>query len=403
MEPSDRYAVISADCHAGADLRDYRSFLESSLHDEFDRWADAYTNPFGDLVRPDANRNWDNNVRQAALEADGIVAEVVYPNTVPPFFPVSGLVAMVPSAEEYELRLAGLRAHNRWLADWCAALPGRRAGIGQILLNDIDDAIADVEWIAANGLTGGILIPGLPPGCGIDPIHSPAYDPVWRACEENGVVINVHGGTGSPIDGFFPSTLPLFALEASFYSHRPLWALIISGVFDRFPKLRLVLAEAGSSWIANTLEAMDNIQAKQEEGAIGVMTITDPLKLRMKPSEYWQSNCWLGASFMTRGDAEDRATAGVDRIMWGSDFPHEEGTFPYSAESLSHTFAGIDPDEVAQMISHNAAEVYGFDLNALQPLADRIGPTVGAVFAGLDEVPSDTTSFAFGTRSVGAA
>jgi len=195
----------------------------------------------------------------------------------------------------------------------------------------------------------------------------------------------------------------LFALEASFYSHRPLWALIISGVFDRFPKLRLVLAEAGSSWISNTLEAMDNIQAKQEEGAIGVMTITDPLKLRMKPSEYWQSNCWLGASFMTRGDAEDRYTAGVDRIMWGSDFPHEEGTFPHSAESLAHTFAGIDPNEVAQMVSLNAAEVYGFDLNALQPLADRIGPAVGAVFAGLDAIPSDTTSFAFGARSVGAA
>jgi predicted TIM-barrel fold metal-dependent hydrolase len=90
----------------------------------------------------------------------------------------------------------------------------------------------------------------------------------------------------------------LFALRAFFYSHRPLWALIISGVFDRFPKLRLVLAEAGSSWIANTLEATDNIQAKQEEG-----------------------------------------------------------TFPNPAESLSHTFAGIDPDEVVRMVSLNAAEM----------------------------------------------
>lgn len=403
MEPSQRYAVISADCHAGADLRDYRPYLESTLHDEFDRWADAYTNPFGDLVRPDADRNWDNEVRQAALEADGVVAEVVYPNTVPPFFPMSGLVAMVPSAEEYRLRLAGLRAHNRWLADWCAALPGRRAGIGQILLNDVDDAVADVEWITANGLTGGILLPGLPPGCGIDPVHSPAYDPVWRACEENGAVVNVHGGTGSPIDGFFPATLPLFALEASFYAHRPLWALIIAGVFDRFPALKLVLAEAGSSWVGTTLAAMDNIQAKQEEGAIGVMTITDPIRLRMKPSEYWQTNCWLGSSFMTRGDAEDRHTAGVDRIMWGSDFPHEEGTFPHTSESLAHTFGGIDPDEVVRMVSRNAAEVYGFDMAALQPIADRIGPTVESVQRGLDRIPTDTTSFAFGDRTVGAA
>ncbi|MCB0997606.1 MAG: amidohydrolase family protein, partial [Acidimicrobiales bacterium] len=182
----DRYVVISADGHAGADLRGYRPYLDSSLQDEFDRWADAYVNPFGDLERPDANRNWDSDVRNAALEADGVVGEVIYPNTVPPFFPRSGLTASVPSASEYELRLAGLRAHNRWLAEWCAALPGRRAGIGQVLLNDVDDAVADVEWIADNGLTGGLLLPGMPPGVGIDPLHSPVYDPVWRACEERG-------------------------------------------------------------------------------------------------------------------------------------------------------------------------------------------------------------------------
>jgi UDP-N-acetylmuramyl tripeptide synthase len=67
-----RYAVISADCHAGADLRDYRPYLEARYHDEFDRWADAYVNPFGDLLRRDADRNWDDAVRNAALEADGI-------------------------------------------------------------------------------------------------------------------------------------------------------------------------------------------------------------------------------------------------------------------------------------------------------------------------------------------
>ena len=97
--PHDRYVVISADCHAGADLRDYRPFLEAAYHDEFDRWADAYVNPFGDLVRPDANRNWDDDVRNTALEADGIAGEIVYPNTVPPFFPRGGLVALVPSAD----------------------------------------------------------------------------------------------------------------------------------------------------------------------------------------------------------------------------------------------------------------------------------------------------------------
>ena len=80
--------------------------------------------PYGDLVQPDADRNWDSTRRMRELEADGVVAEIIYPNTIPPFFPTGGsLVATAPTADDFELRLAGLRAHNRWLADWCERVP----------------------------------------------------------------------------------------------------------------------------------------------------------------------------------------------------------------------------------------------------------------------------------------
>jgi hypothetical protein len=125
--------------------------------------------------------------------------------------------------------------------------------------------------------------------------------------------------------------------------------------------------------------------------------------LQKKPSEYWQTNCWLGSSFMTRADAEDRDAIGVDKIMWGADFPHEEGTYPHTREALAHTYAGIDPTEVARMVGGNAAEVYGFDLAQLQIVADRIGPEVDAVFAGITSIPESTTSFAFGPRSSGVS
>jgi len=398
MDPSSRYVVISSDGHVGADLLDYKPYLESSLHDEFDRWAATYANPFSDLVRPDANRNWDSDVRQKAIEEDGIAAEVLYPNTVPPFFPRGGLVATAPPADQYRLRLAGLRAHNRWLADFCAQLPGRRAGIGQILLNDVDDAVADVHWIADHGLTGGALLPGMAPGSGVDPLHSPRYDPVWRACEERGVVLNVHGGSGAPDPGTFASSPAMFVIEAAFFSHRPLWAFVLSGVFDRFPGLELVFAEAAASWVPGSLRAMDHIQAQQESGAIGVFTIDKPFRLKRKPSEYWQTNCWVGESFMTREDAQDRALVGVDKIMWGSDFPHEEGTYPHTREALAYTLAGVDPAEVEMMLSGNAARVYGFDLAKLRPVADRIGPEVGAVARGIAAIPESATSFAFRPR-----
>ena len=138
---TERYTVISADGHAGASVPTYREYLASRWHDDFDAWAQTYSNPFEDLAGSNAYRNWDSDARVTELEADGIVAEVLFPNTIPPFFPSGALVTPAPNAAEYEHRWAGLQAHNRWLADFCAAAPGRRAGVAQILLNDVDDAL----------------------------------------------------------------------------------------------------------------------------------------------------------------------------------------------------------------------------------------------------------------------
>jgi predicted TIM-barrel fold metal-dependent hydrolase len=391
------YTVISADCHAGADLYDYRPYLESRYHDEFDAWAATYTHPFGDLRRADADRNWDDLVRTAALDRDGIAGEVVFPNTVPPFFPISGLITIVPSPAEFELRLAGLRAHNRWLAEWCAHQPARRAGIGQVLLNDVEQAVADVHWIADHGLRGGALLPPVPPGAGIDQLHSPIYEPLWAACAERRVVLNVHGGGGTPDLGMHPASLPLFVLEAGFYSHRPLWSLVMAGVFDRHPDLRLVFTESGTDWVPQALSAMDYIHAKMAKGNIGALPFDAPLLLDRHPSEYFAINCWVTASFMQRDDCLDRGRIGVERIMWGSDFPHEEGTYPHSAEAIRHTFAGVPTPEVHAMLGGTAARVYGFDLAALAALAERHGPSIDQVTAGLDALP-DSESLAFEGR-----
>ncbi len=148
----DRYTVISADCHAGADLLAYREYLDPQYRDEFDSWAKTYVNPFGDLSESEAERNWNSDRRNADLDSEGIAGEVIFPNTVPPFFPQASLAAPPPeSARELELRWAGLRAHNRWLAEFCSLSPERRAGVGQILLGDLDEAIAEVAQIAKLG------------------------------------------------------------------------------------------------------------------------------------------------------------------------------------------------------------------------------------------------------------
>src|SRR6476619_4399932 len=181
MKPDDRYTIISADCHAGASHEMYREYLEKKYLDDFDAWRNKYKNPFRDLQDGGRIRNWDDDRRIGDLEQDGIVGEVVFPNTVPPFFPSFVLFARPPKPDEYEHRLAGIRAHNRWLADWCAEYPDRRAGIGQIFLNDIDDAIDDVKWIKEHGLRGGILLPTIAPDVSwVKPLYHSDYEPLWK-------------------------------------------------------------------------------------------------------------------------------------------------------------------------------------------------------------------------------
>ncbi len=165
MNADDRYVVISADCHGGGEIHEYRDFLASRYHDEFDAWVDGYEIMFSDLLGDLGKRNWDSDRRLRDLEADGVAAEVIFPNTIPPFFPGGALVTQAPPADahEHELRWAGVQAHNRWLADFCARVPGRRAGIAQIMLHDVDASVEEIRWAKDHGLDGGILLPGAPP------------------------------------------------------------------------------------------------------------------------------------------------------------------------------------------------------------------------------------------------
>src|SRR6266849_4114409 len=98
MTGNGHYTIISADCHGGADLLDYRDYLPSRLHRQFEAWAREYRVPFDDLMGDEASQNWDHDRRQADLEADGIVAEVVFPNTIPPFYPEPSLKVQVAGA-----------------------------------------------------------------------------------------------------------------------------------------------------------------------------------------------------------------------------------------------------------------------------------------------------------------
>ncbi len=399
-----RYTIISADGHCGADIPAYKPYLASKWHDEFDAWAAAFDNPFVDLTKPGADRNWDTTIRLADLDADGIAGEVLFPNTVPPFFPSGNLLAGPPSAAEYERRWAGLQAHNRWLADFCSHAPDRWAGIPQILVNDVDDAVAEIRWAKDAGLRGGILLPGIAPDSGLPPIYDPVYDPIWRVCEELDVTITQHGGTGLPDFGTGPAGKAILLIELPIFSHRALWHLMFSGVFDRHPTLRFVMTEQGTGWIPGALRSLDWFQRRMliENAAEYLFGGEVATKMTLTPTEYFHRNCYVGASFIRPIEAALRHEVGVDRIMWGTDYPHSEGTFPYTTEALRASLSDATETEMRSMLATTAAEVYGFDLAAMDEIGRRIGPRADDVAVPLapPDYPTDTTCNAFDPDAV---
>lgn len=395
---NDRLTIVSADTHAGADRSGYRPYLDAELRDEFDAWSASYETDWSDLRDTDADRNWDSAKRLALLEADGIAAEVVFPNTIPPFFPEPHLAGTLPStADDYRRRWAGLRAHNRWLVDFCAEVPGRRRGIVQIFPNDVDDAVQEITWAIEQPELCGVLLPSVPPNT-IEPLYDARYDPIWQACADASFPVTTHAGGGAPTMPDDPATLPILIYEYGFWTHRTLWHLVLGGVFDRFPEMRYVLTEQGGpSWLSRLMTALDDkldtlVDPKKQTASFDRSGVAG---LSLKPSEFIARNCWLGASFCQPHEMPYRDDVGVGNIMWGADFPHREGTTPHTREALRATFAGLPADEVRAMLGGTAIEVYGFDADTVHAAAARIGPTAAEIDEPLLEVPADATTYAF--------
>jgi predicted TIM-barrel fold metal-dependent hydrolase len=389
--PNDRYIVISADTHAGGSHKAYREYLDPAFHDDFDAWRGLYKNPFKDLGDRRRYRNWDNEMRNSQQDEDGVVGEIIFPNTVPPFFPSYVNAAPPPDESNYIHRHAGVQAHNRWLADFCAEFPSRRAGIGQIFVNDIDDAIADVRWIKENGLRGGVLLPPIPPDATwLTAYNDPTYDRLWEVCQDLEIPLNSHSGPGSPQYPPVASSAVIQVLEFDVFAHRQLLFMILGGVFERFPGLKFVMTEQGATWIPSMLRHMDEVIAKiRSSGALGELRFGPEHVLPRSATEYFQQNVMIGVSQPSRADVATIDELGTDFFMWGSDYPHDEGTYPFTREHFRQVFHDRPPSVVRKLVGGNAAALYGFDLKALTPLANRIGPTVSEVARPLQELPAD--------------
>ena len=222
-------------------------------------------------------------------------------------------------------------------------------------------------------------------------LYDPYYDPLWEVCQDLGIVVASHGGTGNPDYGSLPGQPAALhhrdrlLLAAPVRAHDPrrrVRALPEAEVHAHRDGLRVDPAD-----VAQLDQVINSIRATK---SIGELRYTDEHVLpedghRVRRS---RTSGWARAS-PARPTPRRAPRSGRDRFMWGSDYPHDEGTYPFTTEHLRQVFSDTPPEELQQILAGNAAELYDFDLDALAPEAERVGPTVEEIAEPLTELPDN--------------
>jgi predicted TIM-barrel fold metal-dependent hydrolase len=413
-----RYLVISADTHGGTKAEAFRPYLDAQYREDFDAWFKTAYPPFEKWFYDhfdQVTKTWGNegdgqssqafykkielgisdaSTRIRALEADGQVGSVIYPGasvlSATPFAnldavrSIQGGTVQGGKGPSREQTWAGAWAYTRWIADYCSEYPHQLAGVMQIPdWSDMDQVVSMVRWGAEHGLRGGINMPGL--NLDVPGLHARYWDSLWSLCEEYGLPVNNHAGYTMDPRIYGPNSDDLQNLIATASRHHwrtlPIPMLMLGGVVERHPKLKIVFSEQYADWVPDEIEELEHWLRDRP----GTYMIRETLSLSLR--QYWERNFAVGASFMTPKEARMRHQIGLGTIMWGSDYPHPESTYPFTRESLRLSFHEVPPDELSMILGGNAARVYGFDLAKLAPIADRVGPTVAELQEPLTVAP----------------
>ena len=198
-----------------------------------------------------------------------------------------------------------------------------------------------------------------------------SYDKVWAACAETGLVVHTHSGEAD-----FPTygdNVAMYVAEVPFWCHRALWQLLFSGKFDKFPGLKYCVVECGSWWAGDLLWKADvNFGASKK-----IKKMSSRMKglISKLPSEYFGSEVFIGASTMSRHEIRERHRNGIDALMWGTDYPHPEGSWPHTVERLENDFRDVSIEDTRRLLGLNAIDCYDLDVAGLTDVANKVGPT----------------------------
>jgi predicted TIM-barrel fold metal-dependent hydrolase len=301
--------------------------------------------------------SFDTAARLADMDADGIYAQVLYPSVT--------LKGAKVYSQERELQLACVRAYNEWIAAFAAPARGRLAAQAILPTTGLDDAIGELDYALKNGHRGAI-ISAFPSGSLFPSEGDAAF---WARAQEASLPIGVHIGSfmkTAPEASGAATTETFWSASLAFVS-RAAWAksggqtldvacdLLFSGIFQRFPRLKIVLAEANIGWIPTLLEQSDDMFRRHRwwTGAHREMA--------EMPSQIFHRNFY--STFMVdRSGLELRHRLNVDHILWSTDYPHSGTDWPNSGVTIESVFRGIPQDEVKKMLHDNCKALYRLDV-----------------------------------------
>jgi uncharacterized protein len=285
---------------------------------------------------------WDPDARLADQDRDGVSAEVIYPTV--------GMVLC--NHKDLDYKKACFDAYNRWIAQYCSAHPHRLLGCGQTAMRTPAEGIRDLEAIRAAGLRG-VMMPGHP---GVEDYDSPVYDDFWRAAIDLGMPLSFHILTTRNPDSRGPLMNGFLTIVRG--CQDIMGTLVLGGVFERHPKLRVVCVEADAGWVPHYMYRMDHAYKRHRNW------LPAGQKLSRLPSEYFAENIYT--TFQDDWVAFKTAhLMNWRRLMWANDFPHSDSTWPWSQELLAEHRKDLDEAQQRAILCGNVAELYGIDIGSL--------------------------------------
>jgi predicted TIM-barrel fold metal-dependent hydrolase len=295
---------------------------------------------------------YDPKARLIDMDANWTEASLCFPN----FIRFCGQVFL--EAKDKDLALLGARAYNDWMIeDWCGGSGGRLIPLCIIPLWDAELAAAEVYRNAARGCRA-VAFSELPSNLGLPSVHDANgyWDPFLAACNETGTVINIHIGSGSTLLSTSTDAPPGVINTMNFaYSAACMTDWLMSGVFVRYPNLKIAMSEGQIGWIPYVLERADSVW-EENRGWSGVAYSSDA----MPPSQLYREHVF-GCFFRDAHGLQSLDAIGVDNVMFEIDYPHSDSTWPRSRDIVEEQTKHLDSEAVRKIVRGNAIRLFGLD------------------------------------------